>query len=182
MKVEVREEDPLELSRESRENWHDFRIYHPTVKYLTSPKGDYCGRYQCIVERPAKLSYFGEIVEGVDRTLELCYWNSLSHKFQDKDNKFVTVAFWCQIPELPRYKAIDVPREKMLETIAGGQWKELYKCSESDEYYNPVHTHSLNIHHVSYFEELFISIKLNDNNILDYLYAVINPRYKKPNE
>ena len=174
--IEVREPDPIEVNRKSKQKWYKTNTHQPTVKYATYAVGNYAGRYLCIVERPKterpkNNQYLDNDEYGVDKTVELCYWNSLSHAFQDENNKFVSTPFWTQIAELPEYETIGVPRHRMLEAIEEKEWKLIYKCNESDFFYNSIHTNNLSLHGVSYNDRIFLSIEILDG-IRDFMYCV----------
>jgi len=170
-----------ELSIESSQDWISTKKFVPD-----SRTGYHYGRYWCIVERPKQYNSIGILEQGIEKTVELCYYNDLADRFQDKANKWVKVSHWCPVPAMPEYETQSVSRSLMLSAIRDEEWRQVYRCNTKDDFYHPEHAWGLR--DCSYDEIIFQSIvnTYDDEGKellnVDFLYAVLTEKGKEIRE
>lgn len=90
--------DIIEINEVSTQKW--FSVNTALPKW--GGAGSYGGDYLCVVERnTASDSLEYALGRHIDKKLEMCYYNNLAKKWQDKDKEWVKVTHWMQVPELP---------------------------------------------------------------------------------
>jgi hypothetical protein len=153
------------LNKESTQEWISVKEYLPLDKFEDDLKGDYNGDFLCIVERQ-------ELDESyIYHSVELCYWNSLAFKFQDKNREWANVTHWTQIPKIPYHNSILTSRKEMLDKIDDGEFKKICHYKETDEFYQT--SISCDLSRVSYNDKLYYSSTRNSEHIEDYMYCVL---------
>jgi len=167
MKVEIKlESSAVELNEKSTQKWNSVNLLTPKW----GGDGAWGGNYLCIVERPSSKDSLGYVEGGVSRTVELCYYNDLAKKWQDKDREWVEVTHWTQIQELPFHNTTLITREDMLLKIDSGELKMIHHMKETDENYQLFR--SVDLASVSYNEPLYYS-STRSQHIEDYMYAIL---------
>lgn len=170
MDVEIYvESNAFELNEKSTQKWNSVKVSIPKW----GGDGAWCGEYLCIVERPSNPNSIGYIEDGISRTVELCYYNDLAKKWQDKDREWVEVTHWSQIQELPFHESILISREEMWSKINSGELRMIYNMKETDEDYQ--FSRKFALASVSFNEPLYYS-SIRNNHIEDYMYAVVNKK------
>lgn len=176
---EYREEDPEVLNISSAQNWIPFNEFMPQSD--SQSKGDWCGSYLCIVERERSADSFvisSEHGGDISRSVEICYFNSLSKSFQDSDRKFVKVTHWAPIPTMPKHKATYISRDEMTLKVLSGYLVVVYhltfKKFESNlefEGMNDINKQFATAC-VSYDEHVYISTLENEQGHKDVMYCI----------
>jgi len=175
-----------ELSIESSQDWISTKNFVPDNR-----TGYHYGRYWCIVERPKDNSpsenrLWDGRTEGIDKTFELCYYNDLANRFQDKKNDWVKVSHWSPVPAMPEYETFSVSRPLMLSAIRDEEWRQVYHCNTNDQFYQPENAWGLR--DCSYDDIIYLSIVNTYDNEgkellnVDFLYAVLTEKGKKIKE
>ena len=179
-KIEVYTEQQ-HINKESIQEWISVNDYLPLNRWEIGGemklKGDYLGRFLCIVERPSEKNSLSYKEFAIYRSVELCYWNDLAMKFQDADREWVVVTHWTQIPVLPHHKSTLISRTEMLDKIGNGVFDKIYHQKETDKYYQS--TRELALSQISYNEELWYSSTRDEEHVEDYMYCVLSVREKK---
>jgi hypothetical protein len=138
-------------------------------------KGDFAGRYLCVVERPMSPDSFDYIKGGISRTVEMCYYNDLTKLWMDNDREWVKVTHWTQIPDLPFHNSRLIAREEMLLRIDSGELKLVREGKETDEFYEIDRRFALSS--ISYDTTTYFSSTremIDDKRVEDYMYAAQN--------
>lgn len=152
----------------------------PVSKHIpfcgSDSKGDFVGSYLCIVERPLTPDCFGfydDSEDKISKTVELCYYNDLAKRWQDKDREWVKVTHWTQIPDMPFHNSKIVAREEMLLRIDSGELKLVREGKETDEFYEINKRFALA--GISYDDETYFSSireMIDGKRVEDFMYAV----------
>lgn len=179
-KIEVCNEQE-HINKDAIQEWISVNDYLPLNSWKIGGemrlKGDYLGRFLCVVERPSIKDSLSYKELSIYHSVELCYWNDLAMKFQDMDNEWVVVTHWTQIPTLPQHKSILISRTEMLDKIEKGVFDKIYHKKETDEYYQSSRDCALS--QVSYNEKLWYSSTRNKEHIEDYMYCILSVREKR---
>lgn len=168
-----------EINKYSEQSFISIKEYRPLNSWKIGGeltlKGDYCGKFLCIIERPCP--YCNEN-DTIYHSIELCYWNDGAMRFQDSENNWVKVTHWLQIPEIPIHNIINISRDEMDFKIECGILKLVSFRGVEDRkkdlnisagmYKNFKKTA---LHNISYDLNVFhSSIKID--NIEDYMYCI----------
>jgi len=179
-KCEVRDNDIPVLNEESKQNWVSIKDFIPADFSTFDIKGDNFGKYLCLVERPyikneLSLGRRNEHPDMISRSCELCYWNTLSKRFQDMNNEWVKVTHWCQVSKLPRHNIQVIDRQKMLLNLSDKIY-ELIKHQNQSKYIDIEGMWEVikenELHSVSFDEIVYLSIEIDVNGLEDYMWCI----------
>lgn len=163
------------LNIEAMQKWYSVKEYIPSNS--SESLGDYCGKYLCVVERLTKYNpkAIGSTEGKLYRTIELCYWNDLSNRFQDNNNEFVKVTHWTQIPKMPKHNTVQISWDEMFLKVGFGVLKVITHLSEKDESIEGMYhiNKEFALSSVSFDIETFYAVKY-DGEYEECIFCVFN--------
>lgn len=185
MKCELTEQEIKVLNRTSKQKWISIKDYIPSTFITDKSKGDYAGRYLCIVEHKVldgnhkyKNDIFypkKEFSKAMYRTIEMCYWNNLALQFQDHTSAWVKVTHWSPIPNMPKHNIIVINRNEMIDKISSLELELVtheYELNNTtiEGMWNTVK--ELALHLVSFDTTVYLSTEIDKNNLENCMWCI----------